>query len=39
MLSTSVDNKTDYSYPSDDFKDMMLYEVNNLRAQGCYCGG
>ena len=39
MLSTGVDNPNVYDYPSDDFKDMMLYKVNNLRAEGCYCGG
>lgn len=38
MLSTSVDNKIEYDYPSDDIKEMMLARVNNFRAEGCYCG-
>ena len=39
MLSTSVDDPIEYSYPSDDIKEMMLTRVNNLRSEGCYCGG
>lgn len=39
MLSTSLDRKLDSEYPSEDIKDMMLYKVNRLRIQGCYCGG
>ena len=38
MLSASVDNPIEYSYPSDDIKEMMLEKVNDLREEGCYCG-
>lgn len=38
LFSTSVESDNDYVYPSDDYKEMMLDRVNNLRAEGCYCG-
>lgn len=39
LLSSNTDSRLDYSYPSDDVKDMMLFQVNKLRSKGCYCGG
>ena len=39
MLSTGVDSEKNSLYPSDDIKDMMLYQVNKLRAHGCFCDG
>lgn len=39
LLSTYVDDRESYDYPSDDHKEMMLNKVNNLRASGCFCGG
>jgi len=34
-----MENHNDSEYPSEEFKEIMLARVNNLRAEGCYCGG
>jgi len=39
LFSNHIETKEAYDYPSDDMKQMMLDRVNELRAQGCYCGG
>lgn len=39
LFSIPMENHNDSEYPSEEFKEIMLARVNNLRAEGCYCGG
>jgi len=38
LFSSSLEKEITSDYPSDAIKEMMLTRVNDLRAEGCYCG-